>query len=189
MYWGACMFNGKPSPTAFPLKTISGIFTAALLAFTSLNFPTAEDQNRAYRNFLGVPTICTNHHRNVRMTDVVTDKQCDAFFAKDLADAMNVVIYETPQLLENKNAMRAAAEFIMNTNGDAYKNSPMAIYFKNKKWEEGCRAFENYYIYVEFKEDRLQHTCVLQPNGLHLCKIKELEKLRREQMLICLGKL
>jgi GH24 family phage-related lysozyme (muramidase) len=179
----------KSSPTTFPLKTISGIFTAALLAFTSLSFPKAEDQNRAYRDFLGRPTICTNHHKNVRMTDVVTDKQCASFLAKDLADAVNVVLFESPQILENKSAMRAASEFVMNTNAEAYKNSPMVAYFKEKKWEEGCREFQSYYVLVEFAEDHLEHDCTLQPNKMYLCKIKELEKLRREQMLICLGKL
>jgi len=183
------MLNKKPSPTAFPLKTISGIFTAALLAFTSLNFPKAEDQNRAYRDFLGRPTICTNHHKNVRITDVATDKQCSSFLAKDLADAVNVVILETPQILENKNAMRTASEFVMNTNAETYKTSPMAKYFKEKDWNKGCKSIESYYTRVEFKEDHLEHDCTLQPNGMWICRIKELEKLRREQMLICLGKL
>lgn len=186
---GVGMFNKKPSPTAFPLKTISGIFTAALLAFTSLNFPAAENRNKAYRDVLGRPAICKNHTKNVKMSDIVSDKQCDEFLSQDLFEAINGIIIETPTIVENKNALRAAVEFTMNTNIDIYKTSPMNHFFKERDYEEGCRAFDGFMVYVKFKQDRMQYECHPQQDGTFLCKVGELEVLRREQMQICLGNL
>lgn len=183
------MFKMKSSPTAFPLKTISGIFTAALLAFTSLSFPQDDNLNKAYRDPLGRPAICKNHLKGVKMTDVKTDKECNELLSKDLFEAINGVIYVTPRIIENTNALRASSEFVLNTNIDAYKHSPMALHFSKKEWDVGCRAFENYYVYARFKTKQLQYKCSEQPDGTWICRVKELEILRREQMQICLGNL
>jgi GH24 family phage-related lysozyme (muramidase) len=177
------------SPTAFPLKTVSGIFTAALLAFTSLSFPQSDNFNKAYRDYLGRPTICKNHFKDVKMTDVMTDKECDDLLSKDLFESINGVIYVTPFIIENSNALRASSEFVLNTNISTYENSPMAYYFSRKEWESGCKAFENYYVYARFKTNQLQYRCTVQNDGMWSCRVKELEILRREQMEICLGNL
>lgn len=182
------MFKMRQILPRFPFKSISGIFMAAALAFTSLRLP--EDHgptNKAYRDVLGRPTICSNHTQNVTMKDLATNTQCQKFLEHDLFNALNNVVMVTPTIVENSSAFKAAGEFTMTTGVDAYTTSPMAIYFKAREWDKGCKAFDGYMTHGLFKYNQLQHVCVKTFDGRWLCHIKELEDVRKEEVKICLG--
>ena len=173
----------------FPVKTAYGIFTAALLAFTSLTFPGSETENKAYVDKLGRNAICRGHTSGVKKTDIVTDDQCDEFLYQDMFTAVHSALTITPKILNNNNAFRAVVEFIMTTDVASYESSPMAVHFKEEKWDEGCTSLLGYKTAVEFKKKEMDLDCQKSANGNWMCVVPELVNLRQEQYLICSGNL
>lgn len=95
----------------------------------------------AYLDSAGIPTICTGHIKGVKIGDVATEEQCEAYLREDLADAERSVkgCTNTPVTQEQYDML---VSFTFNVGGGAYCSSTLA-----KKLDVGdCRGAANEFL-------------------------------------------
>ena len=141
------------------VKTVLGAIAAAVIAITPFTMGEEGTVYKAYRDPVGKPTICNGHTKGVKMGDVATEAQCQAYLREDLTEAMIYVVRYSPGIIDNEQALKASGDFVMNTWPVPFKNSPMARYFNDSEWENGCNAFIGYYTASTFRERQKPYNC------------------------------
>jgi lysozyme len=88
MWWNnliKLLFGGdKVVPKATIKKTVAGAAAAIAIA-TSFIAPWEGEELRAYRDIVGVPTICYGETRGVQIGDVATHAECQTMLAEGVA--------------------------------------------------------------------------------------------------------
>jgi len=81
-------------------------------------------ENRAYRDPVGIVTICYGHTATARLGQTHTDEECDRLLQADLGDAFNAV--DDAVIVELPVERRAAlASFVYNVGEGAFRNSTL----------------------------------------------------------------
>lgn len=143
---------------------------------------------KAYQDPIGKWTICNGHTEGVKPGQTATKEQCIEYLKKDLAIAMTAVVKETPEIVDNPDALKAAGDFTLNSGAGGWKGSPMAKNFANRNWNAGCDSFIGYYASATFKKDmRPKYSCTPRKSqpGKWLCKLPGLVKRRVDESKIC----
>ena len=137
----------KPMPQPkkpFPKKTLAGIVgvTAAALLFVTI--PKDEGTSlKAYRDIVGVWTICQGDTNNVRPGYIATAEECRERLERQLILHAEPVMRCTPRLRESgRDYQRAAAvSLAYNIGVNAYCRSTVDRRFDAGNWRGGCDAF------------------------------------------------
>ncbi len=136
-----------PSPSA-PLPSTKGSLVAIVgsIAATSLFVSIPEDEGfrlAAYRDIVGVVTICNGDTKNVRMGMVETPEGCRRRLEAQLVAHAKPVMACTPSLSEpGRDHQRAAAvSLAYNVGVGAWCRSSADRLFDAGNWRGGCDAF------------------------------------------------
>jgi GH24 family phage-related lysozyme (muramidase) len=84
---------------------------AALAAACALAIPAEGLRTKAYRDPVGIPTICFGATKGVQMGDVATVEQCKALLTKEMLESIDAVDRCVPNLPVNVLAAMADAVF------------------------------------------------------------------------------
>ena len=84
--------------TARSKKARIGVVAGVSLLATTVITGFEGKENKAYRDIVGVPTICQGLTEGVKIGDYKTDAECDALFLKTLAVFEDGVLRCTPMM-------------------------------------------------------------------------------------------
>lgn len=141
--------SGRWKPEA-PKPATSGkgplVAIVGAIAATSLLASIPRDEGMklaAYRDVVGIPTICAGDTKNVRMGMVETPEGCQRRLDAQLAAHAAPVMDCTPRLKESgRDWQRAAAvSLAYNIGVRAYCHSTVDRRFDGGDWRGGCNAF------------------------------------------------
>lgn len=98
----------------------SGAVTIATVAVSDFE----GRSNAAYRDVVGIPTICDGYTHGVKMGDYKTDAECDALLRKELQASFSVVDSAVKVPLSEP-TKAALASFVYNVGPGAFKSSTL----------------------------------------------------------------
>jgi len=97
----------------------------------------------AYRDPVGIPTICYGHTASVKMGQVKTKEECEALLEGDLGIAMQAVdTYVTVPLPETRRA--ALASFTYNVGAGAFKRSTLLKLLNDGHTAKACAELDKW---------------------------------------------
>lgn len=96
---------------------------------------------KAYRDVVGIWTICDGDTANVRPGQVASDSECDARLERQLIAHAAPVLKCTPSLEDKPNALAAAASLAYNIGTAAYCRSTVDRRFDAGNTRAACDAF------------------------------------------------
>lgn len=125
-----------------PVKTLIGVIGAAAAAIlTPLVMQWEGRENTAYKDIVGVWTICDGDTKDVKPEQVATDAECDARLERQLIAHAEPVLSCTPTLKDKPHALAAAASLAYNVGTAAYCKSTADRRFDAGDIKGGCDAF------------------------------------------------
>lgn len=99
----------------------------------------------AYRDVVGVLTVCTGHTGpDIVVGKVYTPAECKALTEKDAQAAASGVLSVSPNLLYHPMQLAAAVSFSYNVGTGTYRNSSVAKAFNSGDFKTGCDALLKY---------------------------------------------
>lgn len=123
----------------------------------------------AYVDPVGIPTICEGYTHGVRLGDVATSEQCDAYTQQEVKAALAVVDASTLRQLPDSVRV-ALTSFVYNVGPGAYKGSTLLRKLRAGDLVGACRQLPRW-VYAGGK------------------KLRGLERRRAAEMAICLSDL
>lgn len=138
----------KPETPPQPKLPGKGALAAILgaIAATGLLFSIPQEEgtrNTAYKDIVGVWTICQGDTLNVHPGQVATDSECQQRLESQLVAHAAPVMECTPALKEDGRDYQrwAAVSLAYNIGTSAYCRSTVARKFNAHDWRGGCDAF------------------------------------------------
>lgn len=135
-------FNDNPAPK--PKKALVGVVGAIAAGVLFVSIPKDEGTElRAYRDIVGVWTVCNGDTANVRPGMVETPEGCRKRLERQLVAHAEPVLKCLPWLaVQGRDYPRAAAvSLAYNIGTDAFCRSTAARRFNAGDWRGGCDAF------------------------------------------------
>lgn len=123
------------------LAALVGTCCAAVLYVT---VPREEGtEYRAYRDVVGVLTICTGDTRDVRSGQVATKAECEDRLTRQLIAHARPILSCVPELSESGHDYQRAASISLayNIGPSGFCHSTVARKFRAGDWRGGCNAF------------------------------------------------
>ncbi len=132
----------KPIATKAGPKTLAAVIGAAAAAILAPLVMTWEGEERtAYKDIVGVWTICYGDTENVTPGTTEAPEQCKARLERQLIAHAEPVVKCTPNLIGRPNALAAAASLAYNIGPTAYCKSTVDRRFDAGDIKGGCEAF------------------------------------------------
>lgn len=123
-----------------PTRTGIGASAAAAIALAStLIVPWEGRELRAYRDIVGVPTICYGETRGVRMGDIATPAECDSMLAQAVAEFDLAIRPCLPPVLPDK-TRAAFISAAYNIGSSAFCKSSMSRRALAGQLQDACDA-------------------------------------------------
>ena len=150
--------------------------------------------NQAYKDIVGVPTICFGQTNGVRMGDYRTTEQCESDLAKELAVYnKNMKKHVKVELLPYEEI--AYTSFVWNLGETNFKNSTLLKKLNAGDKRGACNELLSWNKVtvtssVEVNAYRVRgETCTLKKDGKNYsCTLKGLTNRRLYEQKVCLGK-
>jgi lysozyme len=99
-------------------------------------------RTKAYRDIIGVPTVCYGETRGVKMSDSFSKEECDAMLIQGLRDFEGEVTRCAPALVHTPPSMFVAhVSLAYNIGSHAYCGSTLARKFNAGDWAGACGQF------------------------------------------------
>lgn len=95
-------------------------------------------RNQAYRDMVGIPTICAGYTIGVKMGDYKTDRECDELLVKELTD-FNTKMMKSVKVPLPENMEVAYTSLVWNIGIGAWNNSTLLKKLNNKEYEAACQ--------------------------------------------------
>lgn len=137
--------DAAPAPTEPakkpPVKTLAGVIgVAAAALLTPLVMQWEGEERTAYKDIVGVWTICYGDTKNVVPGTTETPEQCNARLERQLIAHAEPVLSCTPTLKDKPHALAAAASLAYNVGTSAYCKSTVDRRFDAGDIRGGCDA-------------------------------------------------
>lgn len=134
---------GAEQPAKKPgTKTLIGVIGAAAAAIlTPLVMQWEGRELTAYKDVVGIWTICDGDTSNVRPGQVATVEECNARLERQLIAHAEPVLTCTPNLKDRPDQLAAAASLAYNIGVNAYCNSTVDRRFDAGDFRGACDAF------------------------------------------------
>jgi len=123
---------------------------AGLLAL-ALNVATPEittfegQRNQAYRDVVGVLTVCAGHTGpDIVVGKVYSDEECSRLTKKDAEEAAKGVLSVSPHLIWHPMQLAAAISFSYNVGIGTYKKSTVSKLYNSGDFVGACNFLPNY---------------------------------------------
>lgn len=119
---------------------------AMALSIATPQITTLEGQrNQAYRDIVGVLTVCSGHTgKDIVAKKVYTDAECKAITKADAQKAADGVLKTSPQLLWHPIQLASAISFSYNVGTGTYANSTVARLFNEGDFVGACNFLPRY---------------------------------------------
>lgn len=98
-------------------------------------------RNVAYKDVVGIPTICYGSTKGVKMGDKKTDAECTALLTEKIRSHMEPVLKCSPVLKDYPDQLAAATSLAFNIGGTNYCKSTVMRRFNARQWKAACDAF------------------------------------------------
>lgn len=128
----------KQKPPVKTLAAVIGVSAAAIL--TPLVMQWEGRETTAYKDIVGVWTICDGDTKDVRPGQVATEAECNARLERQLIAHAEPVLACTPSLRDRPNQLAAAASLAYNVGTAAYCRSTVDRRFDAGDYRGGCNA-------------------------------------------------
>lgn len=109
-------------------------------------------RNYAYKDIVGVPTICYGHTSNVQMGDWKSDEECLLILKEESKSFSDAVLRHTKVPL-SQGELDAYTSFTYNVGEGAFKNSTLLKYLNQGKRVEACNELKKW-VYAGGKKVR-----------------------------------
>ena len=148
--------------------------------------------NQAYKDIVGVPTICFGATNGVKMGDYKTTEQCESDLAKELVVYnRNMKKHVKVELLPYEEI--AYTSFVWNLGETNFKNSTLLKKLNAGDRQGACSellkwnksTFSTQGAAAQIKRGEV---CTLLQNGKYSCTVKGLTNRRNYEKEVCLGK-
>lgn len=113
--------------------------------------------NKAYKDPVGVTTICFGHTKTAKMGQSKTDQECYELLVEDLKDTNKALDYVTVPLSPHLEA--ALRSFIFNVGSTAFKNSTLLKKLNKKDYQGACDELQRWIKAT----DRRTNTLIILP--------------------------
>ena len=121
----------------------------------------------AYRDVVGVPTICFGHTEGVHIGQTLTNEQCDELLKQDLGSAFEVVDrYTSVSLTIERRA--ALASFVFNVGEQAYRQSTLLRKLNAGETKAACAELSRW---VYAKGQKYQGLVARRKTERELCEV------------------
>lgn len=144
----------------------AGGAVAVVAAIAALIMPSEGISLKAYKDPVGIPTICYGETQGVHYGDTKTKAECEAMLYKRIGDYLGPIDKMMPNLPDNRRIAYTDAAY--NLGIGTIQRSRIPSLEKAGKWQEACNEL-NRYVYAGGK------------------KLPGLVKRRAEEVKICLG--
>lgn len=137
--------NAPARPTTRPNKSIVAAALAAMAAMATPIYTQWEGTElRAYRDVVGVLTICSGDTRNVREGQVATPAECDKRTARIMEEYGMAVYNVSPQVVDHPHMWAALTIFTANVGKAGYARSSVARLYNQGQYRRACRFLRNF---------------------------------------------
>lgn len=144
----------------------AGGAAVVVAAIAALIMPSEGLSLKAYKDPVGIPTICYGETQGVHYGDTKTKEECEAMLYKRIGDYLWPVDKMMPGLPDNRRI--AYTDFAYNVGVGTLQKSRIPSFEKAGEWQKGCDEL-NRYVYAGGK------------------KLNGLVKRRAEEYKICMG--
>lgn len=178
-------------------KTLIGILGLTAAAFLFQSIP--EDEGtvyQAYRDVVGVWTICSGDTYDVRPGQKASRQECEERLSRQLINHAEPVMLATPRLADpGRDYQRAAAvSLAYNIGVNGYKTSSVDRNFDAGRWVQGCSAIKlwNKGRFTAAQAQQRMRTggsCSKSPSGVWYCVVRGLDLRRKREEQVCLTNL
>jgi lysozyme len=128
-------------PKPLPKKTLIAVIGAsAATILTPLVMQWEGRETTAYKDIVGVWTICDGDTKDVHAGQVATEAECNARLEQQLIAHAEPVLKCTPSLAGRPHQLAAAASLAYNVGTAAYCRSTLDRRFDAGDWRGGCDA-------------------------------------------------
>lgn len=124
--------------SALKNKKVGRLGGASLLALVALVGAFEGYKEKAYRDSIGVPTICYGYTDGVQMGDRKTKEECDALLVEELEEA-NAYVDGCITVPLTANQRTALVSLTYNTGPKAVCGSTLQRRFNARQYELGCK--------------------------------------------------
>lgn len=150
----------------------SRVIALALAGALSLGSKFEGERHVAYRDAVGVPTICRGHTAGVRMGQTATPALCERLAQEDTKAAINDVLSVVKVSL-NENELAAYADFVYNLGVTKFRSSTMLAKLNAGDRVGACNEFPRW-VFADKKVLRgliarraaERELCLLRPEAL-----------------------
>lgn len=124
-------------------KALAVLLGSSIAAIGLLSMIPREEgtKNVAYRDIVGVWTICSGDTKDVRPGQVASDAECQARLERQLIAHAKPVLACTPTLKGRDYQLWAAVSLAYNIGPNAYCRSSIDRHFDRGEWRAGCDRF------------------------------------------------
>ena len=153
--------------------------------------PWESTQNHAYKDMVGVVTICMGETKGVKMGDYRTDEECEESLAKELA-AYNKAMRKHVKVELKPYEEVAYTSFVWNLGETNFKNSTLLKKLNQGDHEGACNellkwnksTFNKQSAVTQIKRGEV---CTKLSNGMFSCTVKGLTNRRKHEYEVCIG--
>lgn len=176
------------------VKRLSLLGASSVIAVSGayLVEPWESTKNQAYRDMVGIPTICAGYTIGVKMGDYKTDEECEEILAKELthfnSEMKKPVKVPLPEHMEV-----AYTSLVWNIGIGAWNNSTLLKKLNNREYEEACKQVLRWNkVTVSPTQasayQKRGEVCTQLPSGNFSCTVKGLTNRRQAEYRVCMGK-
>lgn len=121
-------------------KRLVALGTSSVIAISGayLVAPWEGNSNQAYRDMVGVPTLCHGYTIGVKMGDYKTDDECEEILAKELTH-FNTQMMKSVKVPLPEHMEVAYTSLVWNIGIGAWNNSTLLKKLNNKEYAEACK--------------------------------------------------
>ena len=153
--------------------------------------PWESTKNQAYRDMVGIPTICAGYTIGVKMGDYKTDEECEEILAKELTH-FNTQMKKSVKVPLPEHMEVAYTSLVWNIGVGAWNSSTLLKKLNNREYEEACKQILRWNkvtvpptqasVYQKRGE-----VCTQLSSGNFSCTVKGLTNRREAEYKVCMG--
>ena len=174
-------------------KRLAALGASSVIAVSGayLVEPWESTKNQAYRDMVGIPTICAGYTIGVKMGDYKTDEECDELLVKELTD-FNTQMMKSVKVPLPEHMEVAYTSLVWNIGIGAWNNSTLLKKLNNKEYAEACKQILrwNKVTVPPAQASAYQkrgEVCTQLPSGNFSCTVKGLTNRRTDEYKVCIG--
>ena len=174
-------------------RKLTGLGATAIIAVSGgvLVGPWENRENHAYRDMVGIASVCYGETKGVKMGDYRTNDQCDESLAKELT-SYNQAMKRYVKVELKPYEEVAYTSFVWNVGETAFKNSTLLKKLNKGDSEGACKEILNwnkatFTAKAANVQIRNGETCTAKGDGMFSCTVKGLTNRRMDEYRTCAG--